>query len=230
MPKSIEEGALFVADAHYPHHGDEFIKLLKKLQSKEIKTAQLFLMGDIFDLLFGHNEYIKTFSQEAITLLQELSKTLEIHYLEGNHDFCLKEIFPHISVYSRAEQPIEFTLNNQLIYLAHGDLYETGFGYDLYCKTLRTKTALTMLKPFERQIIDHRMEKLQQKTICRPFSGFENRAKKIASHYPKDALVVEGHFHQGRVCENYISLPSLACQKEIGVISNGKLIHQEIKA
>jgi len=84
----IKEHALFIADAHYPHHGDAFLTLLNDLESKELKTPQLFLMGDIFDLLFGHNHYIQTFSTEAIERLQRLSKTMEIHYLEGNHDFC----------------------------------------------------------------------------------------------------------------------------------------------
>jgi len=70
----IQENSLFIADSHYPHHGDSFLKLLKKLENEEVKTPQLFLMGDNFDLLFGHNDYIKTFSNEAITLLQKLSK------------------------------------------------------------------------------------------------------------------------------------------------------------
>jgi len=87
----IQEGALLIADSHYPHHGDSFFKLLQKLESEEIKIPQLFLMGDNFDLLFGHNDYIQTFSAEAIELLQKLSQKIEIHYFEGNHDFCLKE-------------------------------------------------------------------------------------------------------------------------------------------
>ena len=106
----IQKNALFIADSHYPHHGDTFLNLLKKLDNNKIKTPQLFLMGDNFDLLFGYNDYIQTFSKEAIDLLQTLSKKIEIYYFEGNHDFCLKEIFPDIQVYSREEQPITFTL------------------------------------------------------------------------------------------------------------------------
>jgi len=50
---AIKENAIFIADSHYPHHGDDFLTLLKKLDNKEIETQQLFLMGDNFDLLFG---------------------------------------------------------------------------------------------------------------------------------------------------------------------------------
>lgn len=221
--KTIQEQAIFIADSHYPHHGDTFFTLLKKLESGEIQTPQLFLMGDNFDLLFGYNDYIQTFSKEAITLLQKLSKRLEIHYFEGNHDFCLQELFPDIMVYSREEQPIHFTLNEKYIAISHGDKYATGFLYDLYCKILRNKKTLTFLKPFEKAIIDHRMKKLSQKHICFNFLGFEKRVDEILVHYNDVDLVIEGHFHQCKTVGKYVSLPSLACQGMVGVMEEGEI-------
>jgi len=234
MPKegitpTIKENALFIADAHYPHHDNEtFLTLLKEIQNQNIKTPQLFLMGDIFDLLFGHNEYIQTFSEEAIALLQKISRTLEIIYLEGNHDFCLKELFPNIKVYGREEQPVHFTLNKQDVFLSHGDRYETGLGYDLYAKMLRNRITLTLLKPFEKQIIDHRIKKLKGKRICGEFKAYKKRFDAIRSHYPKNSLIIEGHFHQSLIDENYISLPSLACQKHIAIILNSNIAFLKI--
>jgi len=226
---TIKENALFIADAHYPHHDNEtFLTLLKEIHNQQIETPQLFLMGDIFDLLFGHNDYIKTFSEEAISLLQEISKTLEIIYLEGNHDFCLKELFPNIKVYGREEQPIQFQLNKQDVFLSHGDKYETGFGYNLYSKILRNKTLLIALRPFEKQIIDHRIKKLKVKKICGEFKGYPKRFDAIRGHYPKDSLIIEGHFHQSLMHENYISLPSLACQKSVAIVKNSKIIFKRI--
>ena len=220
---SIKEQALFIADSHYPHHGDAFLTLLKKLECGELQTSQLFLMGDNFDLLFGHNDYIQTFSKEAITLLHTLSQALEIHYFEGNHDFCLKDVFPDMHVYSREEQPVIFTLKEQKIAISHGDKYATGFGYDLYCKVLRNKTTLRLLKPFEKAIIDHRMKKLSQKHICFTFHGFEKRVEEILENYREVDLVIEGHFHQSKIVGKYISLPSLACQNMVGVIEEGEI-------
>ena len=219
----IKEHALFIADAHYPHHGEAFLNLLQKILSKEIETPQLFLMGDIFDLLFGYNDYIQTFSHRAIELIQELSKSIEIIYLEGNHDFCLEKLFPEAKVYSRAKQPIHYQLKGQDIYLAHGDKYQTGFGFDLYSKLLRNRALLTILRPFEKQIIDHRMKKLKVKKICGNFTTYQQRFDAIRAHYPKDSLIIEGHFHQALVHKNYISLPSLACQGEVAVVNNGEL-------
>ena len=224
----IKENAIFIADSHYPHHGDAFLKLLQRLESGELEASQLFLMGDNFDLLFGYNSYIQTFSKQAIALLQRLSLVLEIHYLEGNHDFCLAELFPHIFVYPRAVQPVYFQLQNKKVALSHGDQYETGFGYDLYCKLLRNKTTLKLLQPFERSIVDDRMKKLSQKNICHPFVGFESRVEKILTHYEKADLVIEGHFHQARQVGKYISLPSLACQAQVGVVKEGRVLFQTL--
>lgn len=220
----IKENALFVADAHYPHHNSILLKVLQNIKNSKIHTPQLILMGDIFDLLFGHNKYIQTFSQEAIALLKELSQTLEIIYLEGNHDFCLKEVFPNIKVYSREEQPIHYKLNNQDVFLSHGDKYETSLGYNTYCKLIRNKTLLTLLRPLEKKIIDHRMEKLKVKKICGDFKDYKKRFDAIRSHYPKDSIIIEGHFHQSLVHENYVSLPSLACQGKIGIVRNGEIV------
>jgi UDP-2,3-diacylglucosamine hydrolase len=220
---TIKEQALFIADSHYPHHGDAFLDLLKKLESGEIETPQLFLMGDNFDLLFGHNDYIQTFSKEAILLLQTLSQKLEIHYFEGNHDFCLTELFPDIQVYTREQQPIMFQLNEKKVAISHGDKYVIGFGYDLYCKVLRNKTTLTLLKPFEKAIIDHRMRKLSQKHICFTFHGFEKRVEDILENYTEAELVIEGHFHQCKTVGKYISLPSLACQGMVAVMEEGEM-------
>jgi len=220
----IKENAIFIADSHYPHHGDAFFETLLKLDRGEIETSQLFLMGDNFDLLFGHNTYIQQFSHEAIVLLQNISKKLEIHYFEGNHDFCLKSIFPDIQVYSREQQPVEFRLNNQRVAMSHGDKYVTGFCYNLYSNILRNKITLTLLRPLQKLLINHGMKKLPQKNICTPFTHFEKRVSAILEHYKVFDLVIEGHFHQSKIIGKYISLPSQACQNKVAVVKEGEVV------
>ncbi|MCF6243820.1 MAG: metallophosphoesterase [Sulfurovum sp.] len=224
----IQENAIFIADSHYPHHGDDFRQLLQKINNKEILTQQLFLMGDNFDLLFGHNDHIQTFSKEVIDLLQTLSKTIEIYYFEGNHDFCLSNIFTNMNVYSRDEQPVEFSLGGKKVALSHGDKYTTGFAYDFYCKVLRNKITLTLLRPFEKIIINHRIKKLSEKKICHTFKGFDKRVESILEHYKDVDLVIEGHFHQSKVIGKYISLPSQACQGLVGVVEEGEVVFKKL--
>ncbi|WP_292658097.1 metallophosphoesterase [Nitratifractor sp.] len=222
--QSIKEGALFVADAHYPHHGDAFLDLLKRMDRGEITASQLFLMGDIFDLLFDCGEYIRSFSAEAIALLQKLSERIEIHYFEGNHDFRLKNIFPNINVYFRKMQPITMQWDGRSVGLSHGDRYDAGIGYEIFTYVLRDSPLLCLLKPWEKPLLDREMKRLGTKKICRSYQGFEAKVRRILSHYPDSVdLVIEGHFHQGRQIGKYISLPSLACQGEIGVV-RGKSI------
>jgi len=225
---SIQENAIFIADSHYPHHGDAFLTLLQQIECGEIQTSQLFLMGDNFDLLFGYNDYIQTFSEEVIALLQRLSQTLEIHYFEGNHDFCLEELFSNMNIYRRDVQPVSFMLGDKRVAMSHGDKYETGIGYDLYCKILRNKTTLTLLRPFQKTIINHRMQKLSQKKICQPFHGFEKRVESILAHYTDADLVIEGHFHQSRKLGKYISLPSQACQGLVAVAEEGEIVFKSL--
>jgi len=229
LPNEIKENAIFIADVHYPHYGDDFLKILEAIETNRVKTPQLFLMGDIFDLLFGHNKYIKTFSTKAIKQINQLSKKIEIIYIEGNHDFCLKEIFPNLKVYTRREQPVHFKLNQQNVYISHGDKHKTGFGYNFYSNILRRKTTLILLKVFDKKIINHRIKKLKRKKICGEFKGYKERFDAIIEKYPKNSLIIEGHFHQGKIYKNYISLPSLACQKEIGIIKNRKLLFMKIE-
>ena len=220
----IKEGALFVADAHYPHHGDEFLRLLRALDSGVLSAPQLFLMGDIFDLLFSCGEYIVSFSREAVEILQRLSRRMEIHYFEGNHDFCLGRLFPQMAVYPRGKQPVAMCLGESKVMLSHGDRYDVGFGYELYSFLLRQCRAMCLLLPWEKQLIDPQIRALRKKSICRDFKGFEGKVDRILSHYPSDTeWVIEGHFHQGKILGRYVSLPSLACQKELGVVQKGRI-------
>jgi UDP-2,3-diacylglucosamine hydrolase len=225
---NIKENAIFIADSHYPHHGNAFLDLLKRLDNNEIQTPQLFLMGDNFDLLFGYNDYIQTFAKEAIVLLQSLSRKTEMYYFEGNHDFCLQSLFPDIQVYSREVQPVTFQLAEKTVSISHGDKYATGFGYDLYCKILRNKTTLTLLKPFEKAIIDHRMQELSKKHICHTFENFETRVTAILQSYQDVDLVIEGHYHQAKRFGKYISLPSQACQHQIAVLEEGEIVFKSL--
>ena len=85
-----------------------------------------------------------------------------------------------------------------------------------------------LLKVFDKKIINHRINKLKRKRICGEFEGYRKRFDSIIEEYPKNSLIIEGHFHQARIYKNYISLPSLACQGEVGVIKNQELLFMNI--
>ncbi len=220
----IEEGALFIADAHYPNHGNELLILLQKIESGELALPQLFLMGDIFDLLFGYSPASAASNHEAITLLRSIAKKVRVYYFEGNHDFTLGSLLENITVYSRGQQPVCFSFGGKKAALAHGDKYGMGLIYEYYTGVLRSPFFLRGTAPLHPLIIQMMQKRLRQKDICRPFEGFAARVAKIMEYYDDAEMVIEGHFHQGKILGNYCSLPSLACQKELAEARDGKIV------
>lgn len=220
----IKEGAIFIADSHYPHHGEEIITLLSTLPKD---TPQLFLMGDIFDILFDYAPYLIKYNQKLIDLINLLSESMEIFYFEGNHDFNLASIFPKVKLYSLDQQPQIFQLNNQITALAHGDRYEMSLGYRAYTKLIRHQTLMKFL-PFKQKLINRQITHLKSKKICKKFVTFEKRIDIILRHYQSD-YVIEGHYHQATFYKNYISLPSLVCHKEVGVIEDNQLVFKHFE-
>jgi len=142
--KELREGAILVADSHYAPWRTPFIDFLRALESGEIQTTQLILMGDNCDLLFGPITETSLLNQELITLLNSLSVKIEIFYLEGNHDFRLTSIFPHIFVVPRHQQPFIMGYGSQKIALLHGDI-GVAFGYKLYTALIRNRPILYAL-------------------------------------------------------------------------------------
>ena len=105
MYLSIKQDAIFLADSHFNEKNRELLIFLEKVESKEIVTTQLFLMGDMIDFISGESRYFIQQNIEVINLLNKLSNEIEIIYLEGNHDYNLKSIFPNIQVIKREKQP-----------------------------------------------------------------------------------------------------------------------------
>ena len=220
---NIEEGAIFVADSHYPHHGDEFLELLYKITKKQLEIPQLFLMGDNFDLLVGGLEQSYVNNAEAINLLDSISKNIQIYYFEGNHDFRLKKIFKNIRIFSRGEQPQYMELSGKTIGLSHGDKFVVGIGHNVLSTILRNSLFLWLVSFFEKSIISKKIEQLKIKNICREIENFEQKARDILAEHEDVDLIVEGHYHQAKVIGKYISLPSLACQKQVAVVRDGEI-------
>jgi UDP-2,3-diacylglucosamine hydrolase len=208
----IQEGAIFIADSHYPHYGEEIITLLENLPKT---TPQLFLMGDIFDILFDHAPFLLEYNKRLIDAINRLSDRIEIFYFEGNHDFNLSIIFPKVHTYTLAQQPQIFQFNHHSIALAHGDKYAVKWSYKLYTKLIRNQTFIKYL-PFQQHFINRQLRILQTKKICQGFKGFEAKIESILEHYKSDKII-EGHYHRGVIYKHYISLPSLVCQKKVAI-------------
>ena len=224
MYLSIKSDSIFVADSHFNEKNRELLTILQKVESKEIVTSQLFLMGDIFDFISGESRYFIKQNIEVINLLNKLSNEIEIIYLEGNHDYNLKTVFPNIKVIKRENQPLLAKYEDKTVSLAHGDNF-INWKYDLYCKFIRNTIFLRFMNFIDINFfISKKIENaLVKKNICHKMKNFEEIVSKRVKNYNTD-IVIEGHYHQGNSYfideKRYINIPSLCCQKKYVLIKD----------
>ena len=218
----LKEKVIFIADSHYNGTRDILLKLLYELDDNKIIVDQLFLMGDIFDFLSYEISYFKIKNKLVIDLINKISKKIEIIYFEGNHDFNLKKLFPYCLVIPRSKQPILIIYKNKHIKLSHGDIY-TPFLYDIYTFIIRNTMVLKLLNSIDIKFWLTKMIeiKLSKKQICKKNQIFKAVIEQRIKQYNCD-LIIEGHFHQNILNDNYINIPSLFCDKEYLYLYNGK--------
>ena len=232
MSLNIQENTIFVADSHYNLKNTEFLAFLQEIDSKRIKTNQLILMGDNFDFLSAECKYFIKQNERVIKLLNKLSNSIEMVYLEGNHDYNLQKIFPNIKVIKRENQPLFAKYKDKTIALSHGDNF-INWQYNLYCSIIRNQSLLKILNMIDyKSFISKKIEStLLEKNICHKMQDFESLVTKRINNYKTD-IVIEGHYHQGSVfvIENkkYVNIPSLCCDNKYMRLNNYKFIGENI--
>jgi UDP-2,3-diacylglucosamine hydrolase len=230
-PDTLHEGAILVADSHYAPWRTEFIDFLSALEHGNIQTSQLILMGDNFDLLFGSVAQTLRLNQDAITLLNRLSLKIQILYLEGNHDFRLSSLFPHIRVIDRAHQPLILNHNGSLIALLHGDI-GVSLGYRIYTALIRNRVILYGLNILNERfggfIINTLIGQMKRKNHCKKIENFEAIAGRHggAEWMRGCDTVIEGHYHQNRTFGQesftYYNLGAFACNERYYAVKSSQ--------
>ena len=215
----IKEGALFVADAHDSSERTFFFDFLVHIN--ENPPPQLFLMGDMFDLLVGSVRYGVQKYQRYIDLIEEIGKRCEVYYFEGNHDFNLSKLFKHVMVIPIEQQPCEGMLpSGKTCLLLHGDKYGS-FMERCYTKIIRNQGVLAVLNGFDTlfdSVISKKIQKDQcKKRLCKRIDNFTTQIQQKLHLYPKAEVIAEGHYHQNidfMVSEtHYINFSSFACNQ-----------------
>jgi UDP-2,3-diacylglucosamine hydrolase len=220
----IKDGALFISDAHDNEKRKGFYNFLQKLDRGEIKTNQLFFMGDMFDLLVGEVSYTNSFFKNSIDLINRLSSKIEIIYLEGNHDFRIQTVFPDVKVYPISKQPLLCSYHNRYILLSHGDFHQ-GRNYMFYTMLIRNKILLMVLNIIDKVLNNYISKKILlnqiSKNKCYEITHFDQFIKQKIKKYDIEIteidFVCEGHHHQDKEFIfdrfKYINFSSFACDK-----------------
>lgn len=228
MNIKLENGAIFIADAH--ENGTSrngFWEFLCQLENGTIKCNQLFLMGDMFDLLVGGVKQSEDFAYKYIQKLEKLTKTIQIIYLEGNHDFNLSHLFRYVLIVPLKKQPLQisYVLDDKLVFkIAHGDIFLPKI-LGFYLRCLRNRFLIKFLnlvnEIFGNFISNKILSNQNKKNLFYKIDDFEKLAKHRFARYKSD-FVIEGHYHQGVFFEwengKYFNLESFAQKKRYFIV------------
>ncbi|MBX1885650.1 metallophosphoesterase [Campylobacter peloridis] len=223
----IKENAIFIADAHENENRRGFWEFLQALKNGKIQTPQLFLMGDIFDLLIYEIKATHQFAKPYIELLEELADDIEIIYLEGNHDFNLVRFFSKVKVYSIKEQPLlcQFqNLTQTKAKIAHGDIFLKPF-LQFALKSLRNHYLLCFLNFLnilcKGKITQKILLNQNKKQLIRKIPNFTSLAKERLRYY-NTSFVIEGHYHQDVFLDfediKYLNLATFAYKESFFIV------------
>lgn len=109
----LKNGAVFIADAHENEQRQDFLEFLRAIESSQISTPQLILMGDMFDMLVWQIRATHNFAAPYVNLLEKLAdKGVEVLYIEGNHDFNVAQFFRKVKVFPLKNQPLSLQSPN----------------------------------------------------------------------------------------------------------------------
>ncbi|MBS4234910.1 UDP-2,3-diacylglucosamine diphosphatase [Campylobacter vulpis] len=226
---TLKEGAFFVADAHENEDRRGFWNFLQALEKGEICTPQLFLMGDIFDLLVGEISASHTFAKPYIASLENLCEKMEVYYLEGNHDFNLSCFFQKVRVIPLQNQPLILHTSKgkkEKFFLAHGDIFLNPF-LQFLLKSLRNRFLLCFLNVLNfltfSSISKQILARQKRKNLFYKIENFKILAyKRYEKYQAKGAWVIEGHYHQNLFLKEervkYFNLPSFAYERSFFVV------------
>ncbi len=148
MQQNQAKHIYFLSDFHLgaPTHAASIEREKKIVQFlDEIKSTakEIFIVGDLFDFWF---EYKKVVPKGFVRILGKLAALTDsgiaVHFFVGNHDMWMKDYFKtelNIPVYF---EPQEFTINNKLFLIGHGDGLGPGDkGYKFIKKVFRNKIS-----------------------------------------------------------------------------------------
>ncbi|MBN1480466.1 UDP-2,3-diacylglucosamine diphosphatase [candidate division KSB1 bacterium] len=142
----------FLSDVHLGAHDDRLEKLkeqrlLSFFRMIEVESADLVIVGDLFDFWFEYKQVVPRKHFRVLGYLALLAAEREIHYLAGNHDFWLNSFMRNeIGLIVHDD---EYVLNSsgRRIYMRHGDgLLKNDVGYRFLKRILRNKVNIFLYR------------------------------------------------------------------------------------
>ena len=149
-----------ISDIHvrdnYCEGGNFLYKFLD--EAKLRGDTDIILLGDIFDFMVGsYPEYQKIFSRLFQKIEDTLNEKINIYYLEGNHDFHIKNLFQdYFKAYDHFQfyvGPFSLKVNGIDYLFCHGDEIElNNIPHHVFRRFTKSKFAENVLL----KVINHK--------------------------------------------------------------------------
>lgn len=114
---------IVISDLHIWGPEDPLYFSLLSLIQKRVKEKDIVIFaGDIFDLFVGNKT---VFTQRYSGFLQALteagSRGIQMHYIEGNHDFFIRRAFQGVKGLATHSHDMSLEIQGKKFFFSHGD-------------------------------------------------------------------------------------------------------------
>ncbi len=183
-------------------------KIVQFLESIRNQTAQLFIVGDMFDFWFEYKTVVPKGYIRLLGKLAEFSDAgIPIHFFVGNHDMWVRDYFEKELGFIIYFEPTYFEFNNKKFLVGHGDGQGPGdYKYKFLKKIFRSplcQWAFGIIPPAIGMGIanyfSHKSRSVASQKGEEVFLGEANEwliiySKEILQHTPVDYFIF-GHRH-----------------------------------
>lgn len=202
--------AWFVSDIHISSPEDPRLARLEGfLRARlEDQTTHIFLVGDIFDLWVGGDEFFARRYEGVVSTVRDLrSRGVNVIYFEGNHDLHLQRVWSEKLGCDVETGPRYFDLGNFRVRVEHGDqMNPDDTGYLFLRKVLRTSAIEKLAETLPGswiQAIGNSMSRSSRKWTSSSIKARNEAAiHEMVRKHAREAyavepfdLIVSGHVH-----------------------------------
>jgi UDP-2,3-diacylglucosamine hydrolase len=220
-----------ISDVHIKTDNDlSAVSFRKFLNHPKTYSADVvILLGDIFDFLVGgHHQYIDKF-KVTIQAIIELSKSKKIIYIEGNHDFHLKNLvqlmlkeglyLPNFELH-RSYTVIKDGVD---IYLGHGDELEIdNYGHRAFKAFVGNKFMASIAKYIPYNLLNTTGENASGASRrLNDYSYTEEEAERIKIKYHGYAKTISDKLSVSKVVCGHSHVKDLFKLENLTYINNG---------
>lgn len=134
--------AYFVSDAHLGIEPPGAVpnreaKLVLLLRSWVGKASHVVVVGDLFEFWYEYRYYVASSHMELYRALRELVESgVQVHLLQGNHDFAYGCFFPK-NLGVKVHKSLILEIQGKKVFFQHGDgVAKSDVGYRFWRKVL----------------------------------------------------------------------------------------------